>query len=275
MAAVQQAVGHGRFDLGCWLVVAIQPYFNRRRDSHSWIRMHLIGLEAARTAQDVQAEAELHRGLGGAYYYSGQYEKSYHHQRTALDCYRRLGWEGEILLVNLGSAAAALGRYDESFEYLHKALATSRETGYRNVEGYALQSLGATHQRVGQYEEATDCCRQAVQVFQATGDQFGLNIALCRMAYSYLRRRMLQQATDHLQQALQHARSIDDWPGEAWILETLGGAAHEAGRQDTAREFWQASLAVYERLLDAESIAYVRARLANIARTPITPRPRP
>jgi tetratricopeptide (TPR) repeat protein len=148
VAAVQQAVDYGRYDLGCWLPVALQPYFQYRTPFGPWLDTHMAGLEAAKVVHDLHAEAELHRGIGSASYYRGQYEQCLEHQHEALSCYRRLGWEGEMLLVNLGSVCAALGRHDDSFEYLQQALATSRRIGHRNAEAYALQSLGSTCQRL-------------------------------------------------------------------------------------------------------------------------------
>jgi len=275
VAAVQQAVEYGRYDLGCWLPVALQPYFQRRTPYGPWLDTHITGLSAARVADDLHAEAELHRGIGGALYYQGQYEQSLTHQSEALDCYRRLGWEGEILLVNLGSVCAALGRYEDSLDYLRKALAASRETGHRNAEAFALQSLGATCQRLDRFEESTIYCRDAVDIFGETGDRFGLGIALGRLAFAYLRQRKLPDAIGYLQQAISNARDIDDQPTEAWAAEALGTAMYETGQMDAAREIWQKALDVYEKLLDNEGAARVQTQLMNPEAPPPIPRPRP
>jgi tetratricopeptide (TPR) repeat protein len=272
---VQQAVDYGRHDLGCWLPVVLQPYFQRRTPFGPWLDTHMTGLEAAELAQDLHAEAELHRGIGSAFYYQGQYEQSFAHQFQALGCYRRLGWEGEILLVNIGSACAALGRYDDSFEYLHQAVATSRKIGHRNAEAYALQSLGSTCQRLDRFEESAAYCRDAVNIFRETGDRFGLGIALGRLAFSYLRQRKFMDAIDYLQQALANARDIDDQPGEAWAAEALGTAKYEVGQKDAADKIWRNALTVYERLLDREGAIRMRTQLTNPETPPPTPRPRP
>jgi tetratricopeptide (TPR) repeat protein len=275
VAAVQQAVDYGRHNLACWLPVVLQPYFQRRTPFGPWLDTHMTGLEAAKVVRDLHAEAELHRGIGAAFYYRGQYEQSFKHQREALDCYRRLGWEGEMLLVNLGSACAALGRYDDSFEYLQQALATSRAIGHRNAEAYALQSIGSTCLRLGRFEESATYCDDAVEIFRETGDQFGLGIALGRLAFSRLQQRNFADAINHLQAALGNSRDIDDQPGEAWAAEALGVALHEVGQKDAAREIWQEAVGLYERLLDSESAMRVHAQLTNPEAPPLTPRPRP
>jgi tetratricopeptide (TPR) repeat protein len=275
VAAVQQAVEYGRHDLGCWLPVALQPYFQRRTPYGPWLDTHITGLSAARVAGDLHAEAELHRGIGGALYYQGQYEQSLVHQTEALDCYRKLGWEGEMLLVNLGSVCAALGQYENSHDYLRKALATSRENGYRNAEAFALQSLGATCQHMDRFEESTIYCKDAVDIFRETGDRFGLGIALGRLAFAYLRQRNFPDAIAYLQQTIGNARDIDDQPTEAWAAEALGTAMYETGQKDAAREIWQKALVVYGKLLDNEGAARLQTQLMNPEARPPIPRPRP
>ena len=271
VASVQQAVDYGRQDLACWLPVALQPYFQRRTPFGPWLDTHIIGLAAAQALGDAHAEAELYRGIGGAYYYQGRYDESFEHQRQALESYRRLGWEGEILLVNLGSVCAALHRYDESIDYLLNALSTARQTGYRNAEGFALQSLGATYQRLERFEESVSYCRQAASIFGETGDRYGLGIALSRLAFAYLRLRRLPDATDYLQQALGIARDIDDLPRKAWTLEALGNVAYEASSKDKAHENWQSALTVYESLMDHESVIRMQTQLANPDMPPAIP----
>ena len=275
VAAVQQAVDYGRYDLGCWLPVALQPYFQYRTPFGPWLDTHMTGLEAAKIVNDLHAQAELHRGIGSASYYRGQYEQCLEHQREALACYRKLGWEGEMLLVNLGSACAALGRYDDSFGYLQQALATSRRIGHRNAEAYALQSLGSTCQRLGRFEESASYCKGAVEIFRETGDQFGLGIALGRLAFSCLQVRNFADAISHLQEALGNSRDIDDQPGEAWAAEALGIAMYEVGQKDAARKIWQEALSLYERLPDSESAIRMQTHLTNPEAPPLTPRPRP
>lgn len=274
VAAVQQAVDFGRNDIACWLPVALQPYFQRRALVGPWHDTHTIGLEAAAAIHDPHAEAELHRGIGGALNYQGRHESAFEHQRQALDGYRRLGWEGEMLLVNLGGVCDALHRYDESFYYLHQAVALSRRTGYRNAEGFALLNLGATCQSLGRFEESSDYCRDAISVFRETHERFGLGIALIRMAYSYLQRGELSDATDYLNQALGNAREIGHQPSEAWTLEALGVVAYHIGQRDSAIEAWQNALKVYEKLLDDKNAARVRTQLANPDIAPAIPRPR-
>ncbi|HEY8986347.1 MAG TPA: tetratricopeptide repeat protein [Streptomyces sp.] len=273
-AAVRQAADQGRDDVACWLPVALQPYFQRRNPFRSWIATHTAGLDAARSVNDVQAEAELNRGIGGAYYYQGRYEESFEHQRRALDGYRALGWEGEIVLVNLGSVCAALQWYDKSFDYLYEALAVSRQTGHRNAEGFALQSIGATCQRLDRFQESAAYCREAADVFRETGDRFGFGIALARLAYAYLRQRKPLDAIAYLRQALGNARDTGDHPGEAWILETLGTATYEVDQKDSALENWRNALTLYEQLLDNDSAARMRTQLAHPEIPLATPRPR-
>ena len=180
-----------------------------------------------------------------------------------------------MLLVNLGSACAALGRYDDSFEYLQQALATSRAIGHRNAQAYALQSLGSTCLRLGRFEESATYCNDAVEIFRETGDQFGLGIALGRLAFSRLQQRNFADAISHLQAALGNSRDIDDQPGEAWAAEALGIALHEVGQKDVARKIWQEAVGLYGRLLDGESAMRVHAQLTNPEAPPLTPRPRP
>ena len=274
VAAVTQAVDYGRNDLACWLPVAFQPYFQRRTPYGPWLT-HILGLAAAQLAHDIRAKGELHRGIGGAYYYRGEYDRSLAHQLQALDCYHKLGWEGEIVLVNIGSAYAALGLFDDSFIYLNRALDACRRTGHRTAEGFALQSLGATCQRLEKFEESINYCTEAINIFRKTGDRFGLGIALGRLAHAHLRQGEISDAIGFLRQAIDNAREIDDQPTEAWATEVLATAVHRNGQRDSAREIWQTALALYEKLADGEGIARIQALLMNPDMLPPIPRPQP
>jgi len=165
--------------------------------------------------------------------------------------------------------------YDDSFDYLHRALATCRQTGNPNIEAFALQSIGATCQRVERFEESTTYCMEALKIFRRTGDRFGLGIALGRLAYAYLRQEKLPNAIGFLRETIDNAREIDDHPTEAWAMEVLGTATYKAGQKDAAREIWQAALTLHQKLLDSEGIARVKAQLMNPDAPPPTPRPRP
>ncbi|WP_327348985.1 ATP-binding protein [Streptomyces europaeiscabiei] len=262
VSVVQQAADEARHDVASWLPVAFQSYFQRRMSLGPWITTHAVGVTAARAAGDEHAEAELHRGLGGVLYYLGRCEESYEHHRLALERYRRFGWPGEILLVNLGSACAALGRYEESLSWLRQALAAARETGYRNAEAYAFQSLGSTYQRMGQLAPAADHCREAVAIFRETGDRFGANIALGRLALACLLLGRTSEGTEYLHEALTNARQIGDHSGEAWALETLGTVSHSAGRGEEAYGHWRNALTIYQIMSDHSGAARIRTWLA-------------
>jgi len=272
-AATKQAVEYSRYDVASCLPVILQPYFRLRTPFGPGLSLHLIGLEAAQMVDDLRVSAELCRGIGVAFFYRGQYEESLKYQREALQNYRSLGLEGEILLVNIGSACAALNRYDESFDYLHRALIISRRTGNRNAEGFALQSLGWTCLRLEKFEESADYCRESAAVFREIGNELGLSIALGRLAYSCLRRRDFKSAIDYFQQALGIARNIGDDPIKAWILEALGTSMYEIGSEDIAHQFWRESLAIYESLLDDSRITRMQNVLMNHDVQPPDPGP--
>ncbi|MFJ5263438.1 ATP-binding protein [Streptomyces sp. NPDC088387] len=275
VAAVRQAADAARHDIASWLPVACQTYFQRRMSLGPWTTTHTLGVEAARAADDQHAEAELHRGLGGALYYLGRAEESYDHHRLALEGYRRLGWPGEILLVNLGSACAALERYEESLDWLHQALAAARRTGYRNAEAYAFQGLGSTYHRMGRPTSAAEHCRRAVAVFRETGDRFGAGIALGRLALACLLLGRASEAVEYLHKARTNAEQIGDRSGEAWALETLGTVFHSAGGREKACEHWRSALALYEVMLDGSGVARTRTWLDDPRAVVPMPQPRP
>ena len=273
VAATKQAVEYARYDIASCLPVVLQPYFRLRTPFGPGLNIHFIGLEAARMADDLRVTAELRRGIGVAFFYRGQYEESLKYQREALNSYRSLGREGEILLVNIGSACAALNRYEESFDYLRSALEISRRTGDRNAEGFALQSLGWTCLRLEKFKESAAYCQESVAVFQEIDNKLGLSIALGRLAYSCLRLRDLQDAIDYFQQSLGIARNIGDEPIKAWVLEALGTSMYEMGRKDMACQFWQEALAIYENLLNDSRIVRMQDVLMNRDFPPPDPGP--
>jgi DNA-binding CsgD family transcriptional regulator len=105
----------------CWTVPdALRGYYHHRRHVRDWTRMADIGLEAAREAQDLRAQAAMHLSLGMACVAGDRLTEAEDHYQRTVELGLGSGWpEAEAAgYRNLAGVALAHGDSATSEKYL-------------------------------------------------------------------------------------------------------------------------------------------------------------
>jgi tetratricopeptide (TPR) repeat protein/transcriptional regulator with XRE-family HTH domain len=265
VAAVLQAAEFGLSELSWKLAAAMLGFFNARRYLADWTSTHLAALGAAQAAGDLVGEAWMQNNLGFVYFYWQETE------RKALVCFERsleirvqLGDRiGEsIALNNLGTAAHRLGENAKAIAALEKAMEIREELGDQVGALQAILNLGQISGDEGQHERAESYLLRALRMAEELALGELVVKSLTGLGTTYIDLSRLEDAKRYLYRALDLCRSMRHVDSEAITMQNLAIAHNASGELETALNFWQQALALYERFEDPEA-DIVRAEMAE------------
>ncbi len=175
--------------------------------------------------------------LACIYALRGDLEKALACYRDALDASTRAGdSEGRAThLHNLGWTLAAMGRWAEATEHLHRAIALCEEHGYRHLLLGTRMQLGALSLKRSDYDNATLMFKAVIAAErEARSSGRMLREALSSLGWTCFRAGDLAQAEETLDEAAQLSRAAED----RLLLATIGLRQSELalaqGRLDAA-----------------------------------------
>ncbi|GAB3001738.1 ATP-binding protein [Saccharothrix stipae] len=232
------------------------------------LAIHGHARDAARQADDPDAEAHALIGLGGAHTQLGRYPIATEHFRHALLLFRRTGdLVGQARAhANLGVIEARSGRYRAAADHCARALAVSRPSGDRAIEINTLNNLGQIEGRLGHHDAAAERHRRALTLSRQTDNRDAEAIALKHLGDVEARLGRYESASDHLHEALARYRRIGNLDGEAGALHGLGALQSRLGRPAQAVGHYREALAIARRIGNRHFEAWALNSLGDVAR---------
>lgn len=134
------------------------------------------------------------------------------------------------VLSNLGSAAMDAGHYDQSLNYLSRALDIDRQIGLGVERLYPLLNLGDVHARTGDLEAALDALQDAADLAHRHGYAFLEATAFINLADVYDQQEDVVTAASMVQRALALISPEDNSRQLAEVGTTLASIAFHSGR---------------------------------------------
>ena len=176
-------------------------------------------------------------------------------------------------LEGLGAVRSLMGEYDESmtaYEGMLEQAAILEEVALdegRLRRGEALRSFASVHVRRGEYDDALGRLRESVTVLEATTTHEGrreLSKALTQIASVHFHHGEYEQTREFSRRSQELADEIGAAPEAAFANLIWGLASYRQGDPADARERFETSLAVRERLGDVNGVAAVLQNLGNL-----------
>jgi tetratricopeptide (TPR) repeat protein len=266
IAAIRYLVDDDRRP-GSWqLPDALWSFFYIRKHWADWQSTFQLGLSAARTAGDEQAQAEMLSGLAMAYRDVRLFAKAIECYENALALCRRIGYryrEGHVL-THLGNVYAAVGRFDKAVECCRAALQLHRATGHRHGEADTLLFLGQMHVNAKQFTEALPHLEQAVSLHRETGRPYGEADSLPELGQVYENLGEFDQAIACYRTTIGLCRRAGYLHRQAEALTHLARVMEQTDHVDEARAALEEALAILTGMGAAET-GLVRSRLAALS----------
>jgi len=169
------------------------------------------------------------------------------------------------LQIQLGSALAIKGSYDEALAELRPALETARALGERSGEAKALAELG----RIvgvwrGDYQAGQAYFDEALPIARELGDRPALIFISRQLGNLGNSLGELDQAKAHLEESLALAREIGDRGSEIAALNSLGNTLQGKDDFDGALRYYQEGLDLAVETGDRGQRAMLTSNVAQI-----------
>ncbi|WP_309145604.1 AfsR/SARP family transcriptional regulator [Streptomyces malaysiensis] len=250
LSVVEHARDHG-FPSHAWqLAVTLELFLDRRGHWQEQTAIQRGALGAARALSDRLGQAHSHRTLGFAEGRLGRYEEAYGHLERALELFTELGERGgqARTLRALAFLSNRQGRHQEALEHYRPALDHYRASAHISGQASVLNEIGWTHVLRGEYEQALAHCRQAVELHRRIGDPSGEAAALDSLGYAYHHLGRYEHALSSYGRALRVYREISDRYLEADTLHHQGDTRLAQGDLATALTDWRRALEILQEL---------------------------
>jgi predicted ATPase len=182
-------------------------------------------------------------------------------------------WQGSgrdlvlgTLRLRLGWIDVNLGRYDEGLSLITESLASFRSTGERGLESTALYYLSSLALFRGDFAHAEELGTICLECAVASGDDHRL--ANAWLAKGNIARRMgrFGDSREFYEESLALYEKLGDDVGRSVCLGNLGITAFRLREMDEALDLSRQSLSIVEELADQRLIAECCCDLGNIYR---------
>lgn len=219
--------------------------------------IHSHARRAARTADDVRAEAYALNSIGVMDLRLGRYQLCTDSFEQALGLFRRAGDQlGEArALGNLGFVGFLQGHGQQASDHLQQSLTLFGALGDKPGQARMHASLGHVDLQRGRYQQSSLHLQRSLALCHEIRDRSGQGRALGMLGEVCLQQGRYQQAADHLQQALAVFRAIGDRISEADVLAYLGVTDLRQGHHRQAVGYLERAWAVSEETGDLSSQA--------------------
>jgi DNA-binding SARP family transcriptional activator/tetratricopeptide (TPR) repeat protein len=265
VAAVRLAVHRGFDPVAAGLSLGLWSIFIHRALWQEMLDTQRIGLEAARRAGDLNAEAWLGHSLFVAYHGLGRPAEGIADLRRSLAIWEaQRDLRGQAITHRLLAAAyGGAGLVPEAITEYQHAISMSREIGDRSGEGRALNNMGWLYQHIAEPQRALRRYRAAYAIAMLLPELPLAGTAQANMAGLYLELGRTDDAIAAATTAIELNERCGHWVELANAHAVLGDALQRLCRDAEACEHWGAALAGYEELDDARA-QEMRARLKQV-----------
>jgi predicted ATPase len=210
-------------------------------DPFEGMRWYASLLEKAKDAPaDVRARAFL--AYGGSANPAGDDALAQSLYQESHDLYRAIG-DGEgiaVTLLRLGYSALYLDDPPRALELAHKALAASREVGYRAVESQALGLAGEVEYLQGNREVGVELMEQSAALAGQVGFRWWRSRMLRKLVDCRLELGETAAAGESARESLTLLQESGDRQMMAFTLARIARVAAESGDAEDAGFYWGA-----------------------------------
>jgi tetratricopeptide (TPR) repeat protein len=254
LAMIRQAAKQG-LPRAPWLAHAAAFPFKLRGQIHELKASSTEGFEAARVNGNLLAQAHLLVGLAVAHYFHREFDLAIQCQQSACDLFSRLNEDRRraAVLADMGEVYLSLGRHADAADSARQALGI--EEKLMNAEavdpGASDVVLGSALAHLGDFRSAFAHLHRSLE--KVGSDRFGMGYRLAFLGEAYILLGDITNAIQAYQRAVEIHRGIGHRRGEGVNLKELGTALYFRGDTRAARESWEASLTILERLGNPEA----------------------
>jgi tetratricopeptide (TPR) repeat protein len=266
LAALEQAMDFGQFDIAWRLPVVSDGFFELHSYWRDWREMHQTALSAALTINDSMGEASARRCLGDSCWEFKEFTEALRHYERGAEVAHAIGdaWIEGFSIRGMGLVTADAGDPIQAIDYFERARQVFESSGNARGVGMSMLSLGNTHKAMGEPDEAARDCERAVGIFREISDRWSLAWGLLSLGEAHAEMGRLGPAEAELEEAIAVFREFTDRQSEATSLTRLAQVLRLKNDHARARDCLNAAFEIYDSIGDPRA-ADLQAQLANLS----------
>lgn len=249
VAVTRHAAAVGLDEVASRLPSTLFPMFNRRNNWTDCVTTHRVAAESAAKTGDRLVEAWALTQIGYALVKLRDPE-AFAPLERALAVRQELGdTRGQAqTALSLGEGHLRIhGAGGDALRYMRGAVDLLEPMGVSSLRAAALNNLGEVYFELGDLDAAAECYVQALEISRELGT-IAEGYALLNLGRVNLRQHRPAEAIARFEEALPKQRASGALDGEAWVLQGLGAAQAETGRQADARSSLTEALRLFEQI---------------------------
>jgi eukaryotic-like serine/threonine-protein kinase len=206
------------------------------------------------------ADAQLHFELARLYESKGTFDRARDEYAKVLETDSKY----VTALLAAGRVEIELGAYQESLNFLNRALTLSVQLDTRQSTANILQALGIAYRYLGKLDDALRQYKESLAIKREINDQRGIASSLGEIAVIQSRQGRPDEAIASYMEILKIRRSIGDQVGISTTLNNIGVTYMDHGRYDDALATFRDALQNYRTLGDEGRQARVLSNIGNV-----------
>jgi tetratricopeptide (TPR) repeat protein len=264
LAEIGYASGHGFDRHVLQLAWSLQRVLEHQGRWHEWASAYQSALAAAQRLGDLPAEGEANRILAGAYARVGRLDQAFVYVKRAMEIFAELGDRpAEVFArINLAQLMSMQGKVAEALGHAEQALALSRLANFDVGQARALNMVAWWNVELGHHAEAVTNCEEALLLFRKTNNADGESQTLDTLGLAHHHLGQYAEAAACFEQAMRMFRERGSHLLEAESADRLGDTYHAAGDLASAATAWQAAVDFLAGF-DAEHAERIRSKLSR------------
>jgi tetratricopeptide (TPR) repeat protein len=235
--------------------VEAATFYQRALDSSRMV-IDLVPLEVAR----------VHEALGDVRNRMGDYQVA----AVAYRAVRRLVTDDPLtegrLLLKLSQVQGWLSNYSQALRWISRGLRVLDGVHTIDAAQHRAQLMvwyARFCQEQGRHSDAIKWCQRAIGAGEAADDKDALAHALWILDWAYMELGRAEKAT-HSARALALYEELGDLPGQAAVLNNLGGFAYWEGRWADALQLYERARQIRRKTGDAVRVAFGTINIGEI-----------
>ena len=213
-----------------------------------------------RLVQARPADPQLHFELARAYESKGTFDRAREEYAKVLETDSKY----VTALLAAGRVEIELGAYQDSLDYLNRALTLSVQLDTKQSTANILQALGIAYRHLGRLDDALRQYKESLAIKREINDQRGIASSLGEIAVIHSRQGRPDDAIASYMEILKIRKSIGDQVGISTTLNNIGVTYMDYGRHDEALATFKEALQIYRTLGDEGGQARALANIGNV-----------
>jgi tetratricopeptide (TPR) repeat protein len=254
------------FDAEVWeLTWTLRRFLTYQGHWQDGFEVTTSGMAAGRRLGDLAKEAFSQSHLGCTHVWFDQYAEAATWLDKAIELYRRAGNPvGEAYTEHYHAwSLDRQGRDVEALAHAERSLELFGSAGHERGQARMLNAVGWFHARIEDLPAAIGFCEKALELQTKLGDSAAAAQTWHSLGYIYEHLGDHPRAVECYRASVAGFRAAGYLYSEALILTSLGDAHFKTGDLAAARDAWERSVEIYDRL-DHSDAAETRAKLRRI-----------